>query len=117
MSKPSRNTEIVEILVALEAELRQTKLWDAQPPTQQALDSSHPFCFDTLRFPQWLQWIFIPQVQRILAADQELPMASDIHPYAEEYFRQVDWDAQVILDLVRRFDRCINDMQVRRSLN
>lgn len=54
----------------------------------QDLNSSLPFCHDTLRFEQWLQFIFLPKMQMLIDANASLPDNCAIAPYAEEYFRQ-----------------------------
>ena len=48
-------TEIAEVLIDIEAQLRQLGLWDKIPPSTEALASTQPFCVDTLTLPQWLQ--------------------------------------------------------------
>ncbi len=80
-------TEISEVLIDIEAQLRQLGLWDKAPPSAVALASTEPFCVDTLTFPQWLQFIFVPTIYRIMAAGDPLPTRSGIAPMAQEYFR------------------------------
>ena len=62
----SRHTEVAEILIDIEAQLRQIGQWDRLPPSREALASSQPFCVDTLTLPQWLQFIFLPTLYQIL---------------------------------------------------
>ncbi|MGY8909754.1 MAG: YqcC family protein, partial [Flavobacteriales bacterium] len=52
-------TDVAEVLIDIESELRQLGLWDRQVPSNSALASSEPFCVDTLTLPQWLQFIFL----------------------------------------------------------
>ncbi len=54
---------IIPLLTALEHELQQRQLWQDILPPDEALASSEPFCVDTLTFPQWLQFIFIPKMR------------------------------------------------------
>ena len=44
--------EVRSLLNALARELQAAQLWDAQPPSAQALASTIPFMFDTLRIEQ-----------------------------------------------------------------
>ena len=81
------NTDIAELLIDIEAELRQLGLWDRQPPSPEALASDQPFSIDTLTLPQWLQFIFLPTIYRLLEEGQPLPQRCGIAPMAEEYFR------------------------------
>ncbi|MEZ5573416.1 MAG: YqcC family protein [Halioglobus sp.] len=81
------HTEIAEILIDVEAQLRQLGQWDKMPPTAEALSSEQPFCIDTLTFPQWLQFVFLPTLYRMMAEGEKLPERCGIAPMAEEYFR------------------------------
>jgi len=80
-------TEVAEVLIDIEAQLRQLGLWDKVPPSTAALASQQPFCVDTLTLPQWLQFIFIPTVYQMLENDEPLPERCGIAPMAEEFFR------------------------------
>jgi uncharacterized protein YqcC (DUF446 family) len=81
------HTDIAELLIDIEAELRQLGLWDRVPPSPEALASDQPFSIDTLTLPQWLQFIFLPTIYRLLDEEQPLPGRCGIAPMAEEYFR------------------------------
>lgn len=80
-------TEVAEVLIDIEAQLRQLGQWDRLPPSTEALASEQPFCIDTLTLPQWLQFIFLPTLYRMLEEDQPLPRRCGIAPMAEEFFR------------------------------
>jgi uncharacterized protein YqcC (DUF446 family) len=80
-------TEIAEVLIDIEAQLRQLGMWDKIPPSSQALASSEPFCVDTLTLPQWLQFVFIPTLYQMLEAGDALPDRCGIAPMAQEFFR------------------------------
>ena len=80
-------TEIAEVLIDIEAQLRQLGLWDKIPPSSQALASTEPFCVDTLSLPQWLQFVFIPTIYQMLESGEPLPERCGIAPMAEEFFR------------------------------
>jgi uncharacterized protein YqcC (DUF446 family) len=80
-------TDITELLIDIESELRQLGLWDRVPPSPKALASDQPFCVDTLTLPQWLQFIFLPALYQLLEDDQALPAHCGIAPMAEEFFR------------------------------
>ena len=80
-------TEVAEVLIDIEAQLRQLGLWDKIPPSTEALASTQPFCIDTLTLPQWLQFVFLPTMYQMLEEQQALPERCGIAPMAEEFFR------------------------------
>jgi len=104
----NREAAIADTVMLIEAELRQLELWETEPPSEVALASPHPFCFDTLKLHQWLQWIFIPKMLNLLAAGDSLPEHSDIFPLAEEYFAPFGPRSMRLVILIRRFDELIN---------
>jgi len=93
---------------ALEQELRLRGQWEPFPPSPHALESGLPFCCDTLRFTQWLQWVLIPRTRALVEAGGAWPHASGIRPMAEEALRGCYWETIPLLVLLDRFDRTIN---------
>jgi len=87
--------------------LRQHHLWEALPPTLQALQSSQPFCMDTLRFTQWLQFVFIVRIKDIIKSGAPLPMRSGIVAIAEENFKGVSYRTAAIIRPLAQFDALI----------
>lgn len=63
--------------------LKEHKLWQAEPIEQAALQSTVPFCHDTMAFEQWLQFVFIPKMQHIVDNKQPLPNNFAVAPMAE----------------------------------
>lgn len=100
-------TEIAEVLIDLEAQLRQLGLWEKIPPSTEALASTEPFCVDTLTLPQWLQFVFLPTVYRMLAQDQALPDRCGIAPMAEEFFRGAQLPVDELHHSLRRIDELL----------
>lgn len=98
---------IADILLAVEATLRQHGRWDPVAPPDQHLGSAQPFCVDTLRFEQWLQWIFLPRMKKILENSRPLPSRSGIYHYAEHTLRRNDPPTPNLLKLIRQFDELI----------
>ena len=83
----AREHQVAALLIDVEAHLRQMGLWDPEPPAEEALASTQPFCIDTLDFNQWLQFIFLPTMYAILEEGRDLPTDCAIAPMAEEFFR------------------------------
>jgi uncharacterized protein YqcC (DUF446 family) len=110
MSAPPAQLHSVGTLVdAIEDEMRRLELWANDPPPVADMASRVPFCYDTLKLWQWLQWILVPRMRLLLADGGMLPASSDIAPLAEVEFRRLQQDTQRLLDLIREFDRAIKD--------
>ncbi|TDG12536.1 YqcC family protein [Seongchinamella unica] len=102
------HTEIAEVLIDIEAQLRQLGLWDKIPPSSQALASTEPFCVDTLSLPQWLQFVFIPTIYRLLEAGEPLPERCGISPMAEEFFRDSEMGVEALLQSLESIDALLS---------
>lgn len=77
---------IAETLMDIEKELRDLRLWESEMLAKEALLSEQPFAVDTMTFPQWLQFIFLPRMYFLLDEQMPLPNNSGISPMAEQYF-------------------------------
>ncbi|CAH9063912.1 hypothetical protein PSECIP111951_02997 [Pseudoalteromonas holothuriae] len=71
------------LLQELERALGRAQLWQAEPVNSQLLRSAAPFCCDTLRFEQWLQFVFIPKMSRLAEQEDPLPNNIALAPMAE----------------------------------
>ena len=80
--------ELADLLTHVSAGLQAMGLWQEQPPSAEALASTEPFAVDQLSFNQWLQFIFVPRIQQIIASQSPLPEHCSIAPMAEEFFKQ-----------------------------
>ena len=96
-------------MIDIEAELRRLNLWDAEAPSDEALASKHPFAIDTLTLPQWLQFIFLPTMYRLIETDGALPTRCGIAPMAEEFFRGARQPINGLLDALERIDELLSD--------
>jgi uncharacterized protein YqcC (DUF446 family) len=100
---------IAEVLIDIEAQLRQLALWERHAPSAEALASDQPFCIDTLTFPQWLQFIFLPKLYHMLETGETLPARSGIAPMAEEYFRGTGLRSAELEEALRRIDELLSE--------
>ncbi len=98
---------IADVLLQVEATLRIHDRWDHKQPPAEALHSTEPFCIDTLRFEQWLQWIFLPRMKAILEDRKPLPQKSAIFSYAEYCLPKDDPPTTDLLENIKRFDELI----------
>jgi uncharacterized protein YqcC (DUF446 family) len=102
------HTEIVAVLIDIEAQLRQLGQWDKVPPSAAALASEQPFCVDTLTFPQWLQFIFLPTIYHLMEEGKPLPARSGIEPMAQEYFRGTGLNSAELERSLRKIDSLLS---------
>ncbi len=101
--------QLLDLLDDLETALQRQRLWDAQPPSPDAMASTLPFCIDSMHFQQWLQWIYIPRLRALIDAGAPLPGGSAILPYAEESFKlQGLRGTREILILIAHCDRVLS---------
>ena len=103
------HTEVAEVLIDIEAQLRQLGQWHKVPPTAEALASEQPFCVDTLTLPQWLQFIFLPTLYAMLKEGRALPERCGIAPMAEEYFRGTGLRSNELVAALLRIDELLSD--------
>lgn len=98
---------IADVLLEVEANLRISGKWDQQEPDATDLESRVPFCMDTLKFEQWLQWIFLPKMKVAIEQTKPLPTKSSILVYAKECLHKDDPNTSNLLTLLKRFDDLI----------
>lgn len=100
---------LADILFDLEAALRQLGWWQAEPPPDEALASTEPFCIDTLEFAQWLQFILLPRFRYLLDAGLPLPERCSISPVAEMQFQGLNADTRLLMQVLQRLDDLFPD--------
>lgn len=107
MEEHTRREALIVVIDSLEATMREADEWEAEPPPARLLESGEPFCYDTLTFLQWVQWMMIPRMREILDNYEELPTTSAILPYAEEFVPE-NRHGRELLRLIERFDELIS---------
>lgn len=95
---------IAEVLIDIEAELRHLQLWDDEMISEEALASEQPFAVDTMTFPQWLQFIFLPRMYFMLEQQLQLPGSCGIAPMAELYFANLNLRSASLIANLRKID-------------
>lgn len=108
-SRQAVYADLADRLLAIEQSLRDMGLWESESPPPEALQSTQPFCIDTLDFHQWLQFVFIERVQVMIALGESLPAQSGIAPLAEEWFKQREEYPASLIRALRDIDRLITD--------
>ncbi|GJM05616.1 MAG: hypothetical protein DHS20C09_16120 [marine bacterium B5-7] len=99
---------IADVLLEVEASLRTHGKWDKYRPDASDLNSTIPFCMDTLKFEQWLQWIFLPRMKDTIEKTKPLPAQSGIFEYAEECLHKDDPSTNTLLKQLKTFDDLIS---------
>ncbi len=97
-----------QLLDDLESELRRLGLWQATPPSKQALASNEPFCVDTLELSQWLQFVFIPKMHQLIVLAMPLPTAISVLPMAEEAYLGSSMDVKRLLGTIGQLDTLLS---------
>lgn len=107
------HTEVAELLIDIEGELRKLGQWARIPPSDKALSSDQPFCIDTLTLPQWLQYIFLPSLYKILQDKQNLPSRCGVAPMAQEYFRGSQLSTDALVETLTQLDNLLSGEEVK----
>ncbi|MBW7469428.1 YqcC family protein [Marinobacter sp. M216] len=100
--------QVADSLLRIEMELRQLGLWDEEPPSPEAMQSTQPFCIDTLEFTQWIQFVFVERMKVIIQNDHPLPAVSGIAPMAEEHFRGRPESGESLVRELEEIDRLLS---------
>jgi len=93
---------VLSKLEQIEAEMRRVNLWQEDPLQPEQYDFKAAFGGDTMSFPQWLQFIFIPNVKRA-AASGNFPSKSQVSVKATREFDGMD-EASALIELLSEFD-------------
>ncbi len=104
-----KHIAVAEILIDVEKELRELRLWEFDSPSEEALASTQPFAIDTLNFPQWLQFIFIPRLYFMVEHRLPLPNVSGVKPMAEEYFSVLNLSSVPLIAHLERMDKLLSE--------
>jgi uncharacterized protein YqcC (DUF446 family) len=90
----------------IEQELRRINIWQSDPLPEAAYQSERAFCGDTMSFYQWLQFVLIPRIRKVVAERGVFPPSSHVGAYA---VRELDGcnEASELIPLLSQFDRFI----------
>lgn len=81
--------QLIGLVERLTMQLKRANLWSDIRPSKAALQSSAPFCCDTLTFNKWLQFVFIERLSQLTKRQQPLPTRCEVTPMAEQFFTLV----------------------------
>lgn len=83
----TRYAKVSACLDGIARELERLDLWQTQEPSPELLESTQPFCIDTLELPQWLQFVFLAKMYFLVEQKMPLPDRCAIAPMISEYFK------------------------------
>lgn len=96
--------QVSQVLAQINQEMIRLDLWQSILPPEEALQSSEPFCCDSLSFAQWLEFILLPKMNMLIASKLPLPGELLILPMAQESFKNIEIDTKHLLSLIARLD-------------
>lgn len=99
--------KLLALLDDIACTLREIGL-STERPSNSALASTAPFCFDTLEFHAWLEWVFLPRMQQTITRDLSLAAPCSIAPLAEHQFATYIAPTHHLLALLTELDTQIN---------
>jgi uncharacterized protein YqcC (DUF446 family) len=97
---------VAEKIAGIEAEMRRIGMWQNEPMPQEKIASAGAFGQGSMAFEQWLQFVFVPRANEIVAARGKFPSKSQVWDQAYREWRM--WgeapDVDRLLELLREFD-------------
>jgi uncharacterized protein YqcC (DUF446 family) len=88
---------------AIETEMKSIGFWQAEPLKPEQYHFQQAFGLDTLAYSQWLQFIFIPRVNSIIAEHGQFPKSSSVGAQAVREFDGIN-EAEHLISLLSEFD-------------
>jgi uncharacterized protein YqcC (DUF446 family) len=86
----------------IEGEMRSQGMWQDQPLRLEQMNFEQAFGMDTMTFTQWLQFVFLPNVRKAVAANQ-FPSSSSVGAQAVREFDGYP-EADRLITLLSEFD-------------
>lgn len=108
MSLIEKKSQVADLMLQLECELRTHGLWEGRLPSTAEMMSTEPFACDVMPLQQWLQWIFLPRMKAIVESDADLPHACNISVYAEDTIAKLEVDTHSVEVLIKAMDQLLS---------
>ncbi|HET9493010.1 MAG TPA: YqcC family protein [Chloroflexia bacterium] len=99
--------EVGRYIDGIEAEMKRIGFWRDEPLPAEMYNFTQAFAMDTMPFPYWLQFIFIPRVRSIIAEQGDFPRGSQAGAQAVREFDGV-WEASDLVSKLSAFDALFN---------
>lgn len=107
----AKNQQVELALQSLQQALMKTGHWSESDISAQALASQQPFCLDTMNFSQWLQFVFIPNIQALINTQQALPClikGQGLEPMATEFYTKTE-AGRTVLAVICQIDELLQN--------
>ena len=95
--------EVEKVIDEIESEMKRIGFWKKKPLSPEKYRFQRAFGGDTMAFEQWIQFILIPNVRRIIEEKGRFPKNSQVAVYA---VKELDGNPYVakLQGLLRDFD-------------
>ncbi len=104
MSSPdTKNRRIRMKIYEIEAEMKRIGMWSGTPLPKEAFKDMGAFGMNTMTFGQWLQFVFIPNVRKLLETNGPWPDQSRVGVMAVREFDGIP-EAVRLIELLTEFD-------------
>jgi uncharacterized protein YqcC (DUF446 family) len=90
-------------LLKIKSEMRRTGLWDVKGLSSESRQNRGAFGMDSMSFEQWLRWVFVPNVEKLLKTGGPWPASSDVGVAAMRNFDGQD-EHSGLVTLLQEFD-------------
>lgn len=104
----NKHQQLATLLINLEQELVNANLWQKSKVDHSLLASTQPFCHDTLKPQQWLQFVFIAKLEQMVKLSLPLPANCDITPYIAEALKE-DSSVNKITSATKQIDDLLSN--------
>jgi uncharacterized protein YqcC (DUF446 family) len=62
--------------------MKDAGVWDTQRPPDSAFQNMGAFGINTMPFTDWLRWVFVPNVERLITSNGPWPTSSQVSAQA-----------------------------------
>jgi len=103
MSDNKQHAAVQKAIADIEAEMKKVGMWQAEALSPELFGFQEAFGMDTMAFSQWLQFVFVPNVRKILLEEGEFPSQSWVGVQAMREFDGFE-EAGELVRLLSDFD-------------
>lgn len=100
--------QVADLLNQIEHELKAAELWSLIMPDDRAMQSTAPFCCDTMALENWLQFVFLPRMRALVDGRLPLPRQISVCPMAEEAFKHHEKRALLLINRIADLDELLS---------
>jgi uncharacterized protein YqcC (DUF446 family) len=99
----SREIEIERSLNAVIDAMKARGFWDIEAPPESAFENMGAFGLNTMAYAQWLRFVFVPNVQALIAEGGPWPTSSSVAAQAVREF-DGDYESEGLIRALGEFD-------------